>query len=89
MVRLIFAASFAATLMSSAAISSAHAQSAPNMAPPNLGALSAQDAARLNQAVKASDPNTQQQFRALEDQLKKEGHPASRMLEATKDVKGR
>ncbi len=72
---------FTIGLISTAVMGSAHAQTAPNM-----GALSAQDAARINQAVKASDPNTQQQFKMLEDQMKKEGHPSSRMLEATKNL---
>jgi hypothetical protein len=46
--------------------------------------MSAQDAAKLNAAVQASDPNTQQQFQQLQDQMKKENHPAARMLDATR-----
>jgi hypothetical protein len=58
--------------------SSAHAQMAPdfkNMKP--------EDAARLNQAVQASDTKTQEQFQDMQKQLKDAGHPSATMLEMT------
>jgi hypothetical protein len=52
--------------------------------PPDFNKMSPQDAARLNEAVRQADPQTQKNFGELEKALKDTGHPAGAMLEATK-----
>jgi hypothetical protein len=65
-------------LLMAALSSSAYAQSAID-----LGNLKPEDAARLNQAVQASDTRTQEQFQEMQKQLKDAGHPSGTMLEMT------
>jgi hypothetical protein len=69
-------------IISALAISTHMASAQSGM--PDFNKMTPQEAARMNEAVRNADPQTQKSFGEFEKALKDSGHPAGAMLDATK-----